>query len=192
MPEMAKSQFYNCHTTATPLWCKDDEEDCLQCLDGSAHPISNNNIICERLPHDARRAEASASVSETPTASPDASRRASWARPRFLRIPLGRPRFTHPREDVGAPAPEHALSGSLQARHLLFCTASGLPLSHRYSQWRSNGTQMGLEAMRDAAPTRAVGCKDNYPAPIRKLTRGTLDSTALPYLPPLQPQQRLM
>jgi hypothetical protein len=93
------AQCYNCHTTATPLWCKDDEEDCLQCvcaclylhegvvlilcrcglyykLDGSAHPTSKSNIICEHLPHDARCAEASASVSETPTASPDVSRRA--------------------------------------------------------------------------------------------------------------------
>ncbi|KAJ7822614.1 hypothetical protein B0H14DRAFT_3731358 [Mycena olivaceomarginata] len=44
-------------------------------VDGSAHPISKSDIIRERLPHDARRAEASASVSETPTASPDVSRR---------------------------------------------------------------------------------------------------------------------
>ncbi|KAJ7875774.1 hypothetical protein B0H14DRAFT_3437021 [Mycena olivaceomarginata] len=268
-------------------------------LDGSAHPISKSDIIRERLPHDARRAEASALVSETPTASPDVSRRvyprhgpASSASPsdstdsdsqthpqrlstnppaassatslrcfgggrctrslmrlmgegggrgaattavlrwdaaggsvevegappvrerqgRDLRpmrgapvrhhpptnrrcdaLPTqsgvtavrvgvrvrvqhrrrssaaceaGQPRFIHPREDVGVPAPEHALSGSLQARHLLFCTVSVLPLSHRYSQWCSSGTPMGLEAMRDAAPTRAVGCLEaNYPAP---------------------------
>ncbi|KAJ7323351.1 hypothetical protein DFH08DRAFT_969417 [Mycena albidolilacea] len=42
-------------------------------LDGSAHPISKSGIIRERLLHDARRGEASASVSETPTASPDVS-----------------------------------------------------------------------------------------------------------------------
>ncbi|KAJ7829064.1 hypothetical protein B0H14DRAFT_3465897 [Mycena olivaceomarginata] len=42
-------------------------------LDGSAHPISKSDIIHERLPHDARRGEASASVSETPSASPDVS-----------------------------------------------------------------------------------------------------------------------
>ncbi|KAJ7847157.1 hypothetical protein B0H14DRAFT_3677030 [Mycena olivaceomarginata] len=87
-------------------------------LDGSVHPISKSNIICECLPHDAHCAEASASVSEMPTASPDISRRI--------------------------------------------------------------GTQMGLEAMRDAAPTRAVGClKDNYPAPIRELTQARLIKSSL-------------
>ncbi|KAJ7822613.1 hypothetical protein B0H14DRAFT_3470599 [Mycena olivaceomarginata] len=97
-------------------------------------------------------------LSSTVVDLPPLARQANRASPTLARTP--------------APAPEHALSGSLQARHLLFCTVSALPLSHRYSQWCSSGIQMGLEAMRDAAPTRAVGCLEaNYPTPIRKLTR---------------------
>ncbi|KAJ6457324.1 hypothetical protein C8R45DRAFT_566770 [Mycena sanguinolenta] len=81
------AQCYNCHTTATPLWRKDDEGKtvCNACglyykLHGSARPISmKSDIIRKRSWHDARRGGASASVSETPTASPGVSRRASPA-----------------------------------------------------------------------------------------------------------------
>ncbi|KAJ6554287.1 hypothetical protein B0H19DRAFT_144388 [Mycena capillaripes] len=81
------AQCYNCHTTATPLWRKDDEGKtvCNACglyykLHGSARPISmKSDIIRKRSRHDARRGGASASVSETPTASPGVSRRASPA-----------------------------------------------------------------------------------------------------------------
>ncbi|KAJ7499119.1 hypothetical protein FB451DRAFT_1204305 [Mycena latifolia] len=81
------AQCYNCHTTATPLWRKDDEGKtvCNACglyykLHGSAHPISmKSDVIRKRSRHDARRGGVSASVSETPTASPGVSRRASPA-----------------------------------------------------------------------------------------------------------------
>ncbi|KAJ7851806.1 hypothetical protein B0H14DRAFT_3085752 [Mycena olivaceomarginata] len=81
------TQCYNCHTTATPLWRKDDEGKtvCNACglyykLHGSARPISmKSDVIRKRSRHDARRGGASASVSETPTASPGVSRRASPA-----------------------------------------------------------------------------------------------------------------
>ncbi|KAI0830337.1 hypothetical protein BC628DRAFT_1416622 [Trametes gibbosa] len=77
------AQCYNCHTTATPLWRKDDEGKtvCNACglyykLHGSARPISmKSDVIRKRARHDARRA--GNSVSETPSASPGASRRAS-------------------------------------------------------------------------------------------------------------------
>ncbi|KAI0369497.1 hypothetical protein BV20DRAFT_946080 [Pilatotrama ljubarskyi] len=73
------AQCYNCHTTATPLWRKDDEGKTV-CnaykLHGSARPISmKSDVIRKRARHDARRA--GNSVSETPSASPGASRRAS-------------------------------------------------------------------------------------------------------------------
>ncbi|KAI0042753.1 hypothetical protein FA95DRAFT_1584339 [Auriscalpium vulgare] len=72
------AQCYNCHTTATPLWRKDDEGKTV-CnafkLHGSARPISmKSDVIRKRSRHDARRA---GNVSETPSASPGASRRAT-------------------------------------------------------------------------------------------------------------------
>ncbi|KAJ7769570.1 hypothetical protein DFH07DRAFT_1005700, partial [Mycena maculata] len=84
------AQCYNCHTTATPLWRKDDEGKtvCNACglyykLHGAARPISmKSDVIRKRARHDARRGGgggASVSVSETPTASPGVSRRASPA-----------------------------------------------------------------------------------------------------------------
>ncbi|EMD34953.1 hypothetical protein CERSUDRAFT_116480 [Gelatoporia subvermispora B] len=77
------AQCYNCHTTATPLWRKDDEGKtvCNACglyykLHGSARPISmKSDVIRKRARHDARRV--GPGVSETPSASPGASRRAS-------------------------------------------------------------------------------------------------------------------
>ncbi|TFK48174.1 hypothetical protein OE88DRAFT_1714090 [Heliocybe sulcata] len=78
------AQCYNCHTTATPLWRKDDEGKtvCNACglyykLHGSARPISmKSDVIRKRSRHDARRV--GTSVSDTPlSASPGASRRAS-------------------------------------------------------------------------------------------------------------------
>ncbi|TCD66250.1 hypothetical protein EIP91_001613 [Steccherinum ochraceum] len=77
------AQCYNCHTTATPLWRKDDEGKtvCNACglyykLHGSARPISmKSDVIRKRARHDARRS--GGTVSETPSASPGASRRAS-------------------------------------------------------------------------------------------------------------------
>ncbi|KAG6901552.1 hypothetical protein C0995_010609 [Termitomyces sp. Mi166 len=80
------AQCYNCHTTATPLWRKDDEGKtvCNACglyykLHGSARPISmKSDVIRKRSRHDARRG--GPSVSETPSASPGVSCRASPAR----------------------------------------------------------------------------------------------------------------
>ncbi|THH12446.1 hypothetical protein EW146_g7691 [Bondarzewia mesenterica] len=74
------AQCYNCHTTATPLWRKDDEGKTV-CnafkLHGSARPISmKSDVIRKRSRHDARRI-GNGGVSETPSASPGASRRAS-------------------------------------------------------------------------------------------------------------------
>ncbi|KZT00625.1 uncharacterized protein LAESUDRAFT_745783 [Laetiporus sulphureus 93-53] len=77
------AQCYNCHTTATPLWRKDDEGKtvCNACglyykLHGSARPISmKSDVIRKRARHDARRV--GSGPSETPSASPGASRRAS-------------------------------------------------------------------------------------------------------------------
>ncbi|KAI0026481.1 hypothetical protein K488DRAFT_21763, partial [Vararia minispora EC-137] len=73
------AQCYNCHTTATPLWRKDEEGKTV-CnaykLHGSARPISmKSDVIRKRSRHDARRA--GNATSETPSASPGASRRAS-------------------------------------------------------------------------------------------------------------------
>ncbi|KAF8868440.1 hypothetical protein CPB84DRAFT_1632859, partial [Gymnopilus junonius] len=59
-PSMA-AQCYNCHTTATPLWRKDDKGKtiCNVCglyykLHGSARPISMKpNVICKGSRHDA-------------------------------------------------------------------------------------------------------------------------------------------
>ncbi|KAG7087835.1 hypothetical protein E1B28_013773 [Marasmius oreades] len=82
------AQCYNCHTTATPLWRKDDEGKtvCNACglyykLHGSARPISmKSDIIRKRSRHDARRSSTSHMVSETPSASPGVSRRTSPVR----------------------------------------------------------------------------------------------------------------
>ncbi|KAL0065597.1 hypothetical protein AAF712_007375 [Marasmius tenuissimus] len=82
------AQCYNCHTTATPLWRKDDEGKtvCNACglyykLHGSARPISmKSDIIRKRSRHDARRGGSGHMVEETPSASPGVSRRASPAR----------------------------------------------------------------------------------------------------------------
>ncbi|KAF7297407.1 hypothetical protein MIND_00974300 [Mycena indigotica] len=84
--DIMAAQCYNCHTTATPLWRKDDEGKtvCNACglyykLHGSARPISmKSDVIRKRSRHDARRGGAVASA-ETPTASPGVSRRASPA-----------------------------------------------------------------------------------------------------------------
>ncbi|KAK7026437.1 hypothetical protein VNI00_015672 [Paramarasmius palmivorus] len=83
-----RSQCYNCHTTATPLWRKDDEGKtvCNACglyykLHGSARPISmKSDVIRKRSRHDARRAANGALLGETPSASPGVSRRASPSR----------------------------------------------------------------------------------------------------------------
>jgi hypothetical protein len=77
----ASAQCYNCHTTTTPLWRKDDEGKtvCNACglyykLHGSARPISmKSDVIRKRSRHDATRR----SIAETPSASPGASRRNS-------------------------------------------------------------------------------------------------------------------
>ncbi|KAG6369838.1 hypothetical protein JVT61DRAFT_13395 [Boletus reticuloceps] len=77
------AQCYNCHTTATPLWRKDDEGKtvCNACglyykLHGSARPISmKSDVIRKRSRHDARRAGPDSS--ETPSVSPDGSCRTS-------------------------------------------------------------------------------------------------------------------
>lgn len=97
---IGSAQCYNCHTTATPLWRKDDEGKtvCNACglyykLHGSARPISmKSDIIRKRSRHDARAQRSSLtdpqnasntpgtpsetpSQTETPSASPGASRR---------------------------------------------------------------------------------------------------------------------
>lgn len=82
---MTAAQCYNCHTTATPLWRKDDEGKtvCNACglyykLHGSARPISmKSDVIRKRSRHDARRS--GQAMEDTPSASPGVSRRASPA-----------------------------------------------------------------------------------------------------------------
>ncbi|KDR78208.1 hypothetical protein GALMADRAFT_224580 [Galerina marginata CBS 339.88] len=77
------AQCYNCHTTATPLWRKDDEGKtvCNACglyykLHGSARPISmKSDVIRKRSRHDARRP--GTGPEDTPSASPGVSRRTS-------------------------------------------------------------------------------------------------------------------
>ncbi|PPQ68436.1 hypothetical protein CVT25_007829 [Psilocybe cyanescens] len=77
------AQCYNCHTTATPLWRKDDEGKtvCNACglyykLHGSARPISmKSDVIRKRSRHDARRS--GNGTEDTPSASPGVSRRTS-------------------------------------------------------------------------------------------------------------------
>ncbi|KAF9461407.1 hypothetical protein BDZ94DRAFT_1310681 [Collybia nuda] len=85
-PAHRVAQCYNCHTTATPLWRKDDEGKtvCNACglyykLHGSARPISmKSDVIRKRSRHDARRS--TNGLSDTPSASPGVSRRASPVR----------------------------------------------------------------------------------------------------------------
>ncbi|OAX38290.1 hypothetical protein K503DRAFT_170783 [Rhizopogon vinicolor AM-OR11-026] len=97
---IGSAQCYNCHTTATPLWRKDDEGKtvCNACglyykLHGSARPISmKSDIIRKRSRHDARAPRTSLteatsasntpgtpseppSQTQTPSASPSVSRR---------------------------------------------------------------------------------------------------------------------
>ncbi|KAH9476806.1 GATA-binding factor 1-A [Psilocybe cubensis] len=80
------AQCYNCHTTATPLWRKDDEGKtvCNACglyykLHGSARPISmKSDVIRKRSRHDARRS--GNGTEDTPSASPGVSRRTSPVR----------------------------------------------------------------------------------------------------------------
>ncbi|KAG2086086.1 uncharacterized protein F5147DRAFT_588699 [Suillus discolor] len=89
---LSTAQCYNCHTTATPLWRKDDEGKtvCNACglyykLHGSARPISmKSDIIRKRSRHDCspqalltRLALPSETPSQTqtPSASPGVSRR---------------------------------------------------------------------------------------------------------------------
>ncbi|KAF8961654.1 hypothetical protein BDZ97DRAFT_1905490 [Flammula alnicola] len=82
---MVAAQCYNCHTTATPLWRKDDEGKtvCNACglyykLHGSARPISmKSDVIRKRSRHDARR---TGPPEDTPSASPGVSRRTSPVR----------------------------------------------------------------------------------------------------------------
>ncbi|KAL1741293.1 hypothetical protein HDZ31DRAFT_45763 [Schizophyllum fasciatum] len=89
------AQCYNCHTTATPLWRKDDEGKtvCNACglyykLHGTSRPISmKSDIIRKRSRHEAARAAAAGRAGgggggfgETPSASPGVSRRASPSR----------------------------------------------------------------------------------------------------------------
>ncbi|KAJ6462120.1 hypothetical protein C8R45DRAFT_841818, partial [Mycena sanguinolenta] len=77
------ARCYNCHTTATPLWRKDEagKTVCNACglyykLHGSARPfLMKSDIIRKRSRHDAPRD--SAAVYETVTASPGVIRRAS-------------------------------------------------------------------------------------------------------------------
>lgn len=72
---IGSAQCYNCHTTATPLWRKDDEGKtvCNACglyykLHGSARPISmKSDIIRKRSRHDARAQRSS--LTDTPSAS---------------------------------------------------------------------------------------------------------------------------
>ncbi|THU77472.1 hypothetical protein K435DRAFT_892061, partial [Dendrothele bispora CBS 962.96] len=73
------AQCYNCNTTATPLWRKDDEGKtvCNACglcykLHGSARPISmKSDVIRKRSRHDARHS--GGALAETPSASPGVS-----------------------------------------------------------------------------------------------------------------------
>ncbi|KAI6006178.1 hypothetical protein F5J12DRAFT_721183 [Pisolithus orientalis] len=75
------AQCYNCHTTATPLWRKDDEGKtvCNACglyykLHGSARPISmKSDVIRKRSRHDASSGSGTTSASASPGPSCRAS-----------------------------------------------------------------------------------------------------------------------
>ncbi|EIM79957.1 glucocorticoid receptor-like protein, partial [Stereum hirsutum FP-91666 SS1] len=81
-----ESKCYNCNTTATPLWRKDDEGKtvCNACglyfkLHGSSRPISmKSDVIRKRSRHEAHHASIiGGNPPDTPSASPGASRRTS-------------------------------------------------------------------------------------------------------------------
>ncbi|KAH6912161.1 GATA-binding factor 6-B [Coprinopsis sp. MPI-PUGE-AT-0042] len=97
------AQCYNCHTTATPLWRKDDEGKtvCNACglyykLHGSARPISmKSDVIRKRSRHDARRGN---SVEDTST-SPGANSRRNSPVPELTQPTLAPDNSTAPAYD---------------------------------------------------------------------------------------------
>ncbi|CAL1698472.1 unnamed protein product [Somion occarium] len=122
------AQCYNCHTTATPLWRKDDEGKtvCNACglyfkLHGSARPISmKSDVIRKRARHDARRA-AGGTVSETPSASPGASRRASPSADTPTLAPDSTTQLSYPESDYSSQVQSElmgALGGNNQNTHM--------------------------------------------------------------------------
>ncbi|KAJ7224567.1 hypothetical protein GGX14DRAFT_350375 [Mycena pura] len=171
------AQCYNCHTTATPLWRKDDEGKtvCNACglyykLHGSARPISmKSDVIRKRSRHDARRGGASVSVSETPTASPGVSRRASPA-----------PGAPGSSPSAGSTSP--ILAPDSTTNSMAFdATASELSSALGPSQKPGFGNRYPYhEAYPDALPFASVDVRSELDARANKRRRMSVDSASEP------------
>ncbi|KAI9507942.1 hypothetical protein F5148DRAFT_980619 [Russula earlei] len=156
------AQCYNCHTTATPLWRKDDEGKtvCNACglyfkLHGSARPISmKSDVIRKRSRHDARRGSTSGgnisgNSTETPSASPGTSRRPS------------------PNADAdGGISPTLAVDRNSNA----FDDVDVDPASSRHVMSNGNGSSFGYVSQTQSELVGALGGSNAYSYPSLNLS----------------------
>ncbi|KAG0697485.1 hypothetical protein DFH29DRAFT_984242 [Suillus ampliporus] len=135
---IGSAQCYNCHTTATPLWRKDDEGKtvCNACglyykLHGSARPISmKSDIIRKRSRHDARAQRSSlteppsANTPGTPSESPSQTQTPS-ASPGVSRRPTPSPSPILAPDSTTQPVASHSMSTGMGASAGMVGTGMG-------------------------------------------------------------------